>query len=455
MSSAEFTEHSSEPPSKKRKCESVSTSSEMANNGAASHSHEIDEGLYSRQLYVLGHDAMRRMATSDVLISGLGGLGVEVAKNVILAGVKSVTLHDQCNCTIDDLSSQFYLTEDDLGKNRAEVCCQQLSELNTYVPTRSYTGALTDDFLRKFRVVVLTSSTLEEQLRVGEITHSADIALVIADTRGLFAQVFCDFGDNFTVVDTNGEPCASAMIASITKDTEGLVTCVDDTRHGLEDGDYVTFSEVQGMTELNGCEPIKVKVLGPYTFTIGDTTAYSVYIRGGNATQVKMPKTIKFLPFKESLQNPEFLLTDYGKFDYPAQLHLAYQALHKFIEKHSRPPKPWNKSDAGEFIAIVKSLKIDVGYDTEINEDLIETFSKLCAGQLNPMNATIGGMVAQEVMKACSGKFFPIYQWLYYDSIECLPPNLDLSEEDCTPNGSRYDGQAAVFGRKFQEKLGN
>lgn len=45
---------------------------------------DIDEGLYSRQLYVLGHDAMRRMASSDVLISGLGGLGVEVAKNVIL-----------------------------------------------------------------------------------------------------------------------------------------------------------------------------------------------------------------------------------------------------------------------------------------------------------------------------------------------------------------------------------
>lgn len=51
---------------------------------------DIDEGLYSRQLYVLGHEAMRRMATSDVLISGLGGLGVEVAKNVILGKLSLV-----------------------------------------------------------------------------------------------------------------------------------------------------------------------------------------------------------------------------------------------------------------------------------------------------------------------------------------------------------------------------
>lgn len=49
---------------------------------------------------------MRRLAHSDVLVSGLGGLGVEIAKNVILGGVKSVTLHDEVPCTINDLSSQ-------------------------------------------------------------------------------------------------------------------------------------------------------------------------------------------------------------------------------------------------------------------------------------------------------------------------------------------------------------
>ena len=35
--------------------------------------------------YVLGHDAMRRMGASNVLISGMRGLGVEIAKNVVLS----------------------------------------------------------------------------------------------------------------------------------------------------------------------------------------------------------------------------------------------------------------------------------------------------------------------------------------------------------------------------------
>lgn len=163
----------------------------MANSSSASS--DIDEGLYSRQLYVLGHDAMRRMASSDVLISGLGGLGVEIAKNVILGGVKSVTLHDQAACTVNDLSSQFYLTESDIGKNRAEASLKQLAELNMYVPTKAYTGSLDEDFLKKFSVIVLTSSTLSEQLQISEITHSNDIALIVADTRGLFAQVMHHF----------------------------------------------------------------------------------------------------------------------------------------------------------------------------------------------------------------------------------------------------------------------
>ena len=56
--------------------------------------------------YVLGHEAMRRMQHSNVLISGMKGLGIEIAKNVVLGGVKSVTIHDDGNAEWLDLSSQ-------------------------------------------------------------------------------------------------------------------------------------------------------------------------------------------------------------------------------------------------------------------------------------------------------------------------------------------------------------
>jgi len=49
------------------------------------------------------------------------------------------------------------------------------------------------------------------------------------------------------------------------QEAESVVTCLDETRHSFQDGDYVTFSEIQGMTELNQCEPRKIKVLGELT----------------------------------------------------------------------------------------------------------------------------------------------------------------------------------------------
>ena len=73
------------------------------------------------------------------------------------------------------------------------------------------------------------------------------------------------------------------------------MTCLDETRHGLEDGDFVTFAEVQGMVELNAWEPRKVAVKGPYTFTIGDTSNLGDYKAGGIFTQVKMPKILEFV----------------------------------------------------------------------------------------------------------------------------------------------------------------
>jgi len=411
----------------------------------------IDEGLYSRQLFVLGKEAMERMSRSSVLISGLKGLGIEVAKNVILSGVKSVTLHDTEVVSMADLGAQFFLRESDVGTNRAVASFQRAAELNSYVSMRHETGQLTEEMVKEHSVVVLTNSSLEEQLRVNEWCRSATpaIAMIVADVRGLYAQIFTDLGPKFTVVDTTGENPVTAMVASITKEENGVVTTLDEARHGLEDGDVVSFSEVKGMEEINTKE-FPVKVLGPYTFSIGDTTGFSQYERGGVVLQVKQPKVVSFKPLPIALKEMEPLYTDFAKFMAPQLLHVCYQTLHSWNTSHQAMPRPWSEADAAEFLTLAKEK-----HGEEVSDEAFVTqFAKLCAGELSPMCAAMGGIVAQEVMKACSGKFMPIFQWLYFDALECLPEDCStLNEENCAPTNSRYDGQVAVFGKEFQQKL--
>ena len=186
---------------------------------------EIDESLYSRQLYVLGHEAMKRMGLSDVLIVGLRGLGVEIAKNIALAGVKSLTLYDPRPTTVSDLSSQFFLHNEDVGKARASVTVPRVSELNPYTPVREHPEKdLLADLasLKQYKVVVLTDTPLKEQLAIADFCHNNGIYLVITDTFGLFGTIFTDFGENFTCGDPTGENPLSGIVAGI--DEEGVVT---------------------------------------------------------------------------------------------------------------------------------------------------------------------------------------------------------------------------------------
>lgn len=50
--------------------------------------------LYSRQIGAYGLETMSKLINLKILIIGLRGLGVETAKNLILAGPGAVTLYD-------------------------------------------------------------------------------------------------------------------------------------------------------------------------------------------------------------------------------------------------------------------------------------------------------------------------------------------------------------------------
>lgn len=77
------------------------------------------------------------------------------AKNIILAGVKSVTLHDTEAVHITDLGSHFYLSESDVGKNRAEACCERLASLNSAVAVKFLTKPLSEADLVNIKVFLL------------------------------------------------------------------------------------------------------------------------------------------------------------------------------------------------------------------------------------------------------------------------------------------------------------
>eukprot|EP00158_Paraphelidium_tribonemae_P010369 Partr_v1_DN4928_c0_g1_i1_m60378 putative Ubiquitin-like modifier activating enzyme len=104
------------------------------------HSSGVDTNLYSRQIGVFGMETMGKLIKMDVLIVGMRGLGIEIAKNVCLAGPRSVAIFDPEPATIADVGTNFYLSPASVGTPRAAAVIEQLAELNSYVHTTVLPG---------------------------------------------------------------------------------------------------------------------------------------------------------------------------------------------------------------------------------------------------------------------------------------------------------------------------
>lgn len=395
----------------------------------------IDESLYSRQLYVLGHEAMKKMSESSILLIGLNGLGIEVAKNIVLAGIKSLTIFDNKKVELRDLGSQFYLTEEDLGKPIANCCVEKLKQLNLYVPIEVISELDLND-IDKFQTVICVSLDCSKQIEINNITHKKNIKFISCDVKGLFGSVFCDFGKDFTITDKDGNEPITGMIANITSEEKAIITCVDEKRHNLEDDMIVKLEEINGIEKLNNKE-FKIKTKGPYSFEIDENTTKTEYKNGGIFTQVKKITKRDFKPLNESIDNPEIMISDFAKFERSNLLHKMFIHSDKISQ------------NIEEFKKIVTK---DIQEFKEIDE-LIDKFIQGNNAILPPMTAVIGGFVAQEVLKSVSGKFTPLHQHLYFDAIECIPTSIPTSSTTDNLKESRYLDQLQVFGHEFVDTL--
>ena len=276
----------------------------------------IDNNFYSRQIGTYGLGTMKKIIKMNAFIYGMRGVGIETAKNIVLSGTKSLTIFDPNKSKINDLTSNFFLNELDVkeGKRRDEACISKLSELNPYVKLNIMEG---DEIILdiqkklenqdlKYDVVIITEFlSKKEIIDINEICRKNNIGFILSLEFGIYGFIFVDFGDEFKIYDESGEETKEYLIDSITKEKEGKVF-INTSLSGkinLTSNDLVSFKEVEGMTELNNCSPIKIRVNGDI-IEIGDTSNFSDYTCGGVLFNVKLPKTMNFEPFGSRVEIP-------------------------------------------------------------------------------------------------------------------------------------------------------
>lgn len=139
------------------------------------------------------------MRASRILLAGLNGLGAEIAKNIILSGVKSVTFLDSKNVQDSDFCSQFFLPRSSIGENRAEASLLRAQALNPMVEIKADKTKLADkseDFFGEFDVVCILEAPQSELIRIDNACRAKNVKFYSADLWGMFGYSFADLQDH-------------------------------------------------------------------------------------------------------------------------------------------------------------------------------------------------------------------------------------------------------------------
>ena len=441
---------------------------------------KVDDDLYSRTIFTYGMETMKKLSTMKVLIVGMRGLGVETAKNIILAGPEEVDIYDPSLVKINDLGSNFFLSEDDVGKkNRDEACVSKLSELNPSIlvsvlkieqknDINEYVKIFCEKII-KYNVIVFTE--LQPMMFLAQIDMTCrnnNIILIYGFCFGLVGYIFTDFGPKHTIFDENGEELETYLIKSISKDKEGLV--IIDNIQGtnnlkIGDGDFVKFKNVGGMVELNDeKKEFEIQFEDYQSFKIGDTSKFSDYTKGGVVYQIKKPKEMQYLDFctrSAMISDPmhRFNTADQTKRGRAELLYMAFSGVHDFyMQNKCSLPELNNMDQAKQIIEKVKQMydsakQNNIPWFSEIqefDEKIVLNVARWAAANVQPICGFFGGILAQEIIKA-TGKYIPIDQWLIYDFFETVDNLKD--DTDRTLKNCRYDDQIAIFGNENQEKI--
>ncbi|RMC22934.1 hypothetical protein DUI87_00058 [Hirundo rustica rustica] len=160
---------------------------------------EEEAAQYDRQIRLWGLEAQKRLRASRVLLVGLRGLGAEVAKNLILAGVRGLTLLDHQQVSPEDSRAQFLIPVGSQGRNRAEASLERAQSLNPMVEVKADPESVESkphEFFTQFDAVCLTCCSRESMVRINQICHKNGIKFFTGDVFGYHGYMFADLGDH-------------------------------------------------------------------------------------------------------------------------------------------------------------------------------------------------------------------------------------------------------------------
>lgn len=429
---------------------------------------QIKEQLYSRQIASIGIESMKKLSELKILVIGMKGLGIEICKNIILQGPSKVSIFDNTINVAKDLSCNYYLNEEYIGKKRRdESIYLKLQELNKYVKVECLLqyNSIEEitDLIEQYNIVVITEIMWKENLiKLNEKCRERKVKYIFCVNLGLTGYIFSDFGVNHLILNKFNKEEETFIIKNITNDINGLVE-IENANEGIRNVNSVVFNNVRGMTELNDKEPISIKKRDNFSFYIGDTSKFQKYTGGGILKEKQIPIKMEYKGIKERLILPYdkkgyilSFISDEDDNKGKISTELLYMVLVQIINNFQKANNPLKNREqvCEDYNKIIDKIKEDIDKKKaenwikkigNINENIIKNICINSINEIPCITSFLGGIVSQEIIKSI-GIFYPINQWAIFDfnNNNYISDSLLNNENKI----SRYDNLYNIFGKE-------
>ncbi|KAK3716786.1 E1 ubiquitin-activating protein aos1 [Vermiconidia calcicola] len=367
--------------------------------------------LYDRQIRLWGAQAQERIRSANILLISLRALGTEIAKNLTLAGISSLTVVDDEAVTEEDLGSQYFLREGDIGQARAQVAIPRLQELNPRVAIKS--GGSLSDLLSKdqtyyapFDCVIACDHDFMTLSIINTAARFASRPFYAAGIHGFYGYIFADLvGHDFVVERDKSNVATPIGTETLTRSVVSVTTKKENNGKNVE---IVKKLEIYCPLILANSSPLPMDIL---------------------SNRRKLRSVPPLLP--------------------------CLRALFDFQRTYNRLPAH-NSQDIAGFTALAttKSRELQLPPET-LRADFLRSFIQNIGAEIVPTAAFVGGRLSEDVINVLGKREQPIQNFALFDgdaldgriySLFSPPPELAMQVDGLSGNNSMGMGMSQTDG---------
>ncbi|KAI1335531.1 hypothetical protein F5Y15DRAFT_409107 [Xylariaceae sp. FL0016] len=328
-----------------------------------------DIALYDRQIRLWGVQAQQKIQGANILLITMKALATEVAKNLVLAGIGSLTIVDDQQVTETDLGAQFFVSHENIGQNRAKAAAVELQKLNPRVKVIPDDGSIMTkgaSYFAGYNIVIATDLNPTLLAFINTATRLHNRQFYAAGSQGMYGYIFSDLIEHDYV---------------LKRDKANVATTI-----GPE-------SRTRSVTEVK-----EQKEGGKMIELVSKRELYSTWDLASETSLLPA----EYLKSKRRLKAVTPALS-------------CLRTLWGFQQIHNRDPAK-NKQDLEFFTRAATNNHQLLSLPTEtLRSDFLRSFLQNIGSEIAPVAAILGGQLAQDVINVLGQNQPPIQNMVIFD----------------------------------------